>query len=122
MMRVRLHRSDNTVATQRRPTVNYGPAFLQGEYDKAAFHQAGEPDNTVRAHSVTAAYTLTGESRPYKACDATYGAIKPAHGYGAWEIAVRHDHAGNDGNDGVFQGVALPGVKATRPRWTRFPF
>jgi phosphate-selective porin OprO and OprP len=91
----------------------YGPIYVQAEYDDAAFHEAGEPDNTVSAYSVTAAYTLTGESRPYRASDATYGAITPASSFGAWELALRYDHARNDGNHGVFAGLALAGAKTT---------
>jgi phosphate-selective porin OprO and OprP len=116
--------ADYTVstATRARPHSNtlgaelagaYGPAYFQAEYDNAAFHQAGEPDNTVTAYSVTAAYTLTGETRPYRVGDATYGAITPSRSYGAWELAVRYDHARNDGNDGVFTGLALAGAKAS---------
>lgn len=91
----------------------YGPGFLQAEYDDAAFHQSGEPANTVKAYSVTAAYALTGESRPYKPGDATYGGIKPLHSYGAWELAVRYDHASNDGSSGVYTGLKLPGATAS---------
>ncbi len=91
----------------------YGPGFLQAEYDDAEFHQSDEPDNTVKAYSVTAAYALTGESRPYKPGDATYGGIIPEHGYGAWELAVRYDHASNDGNDGVYTGLKLAGATAS---------
>ncbi|MGA7539122.1 MAG: porin [Steroidobacteraceae bacterium] len=91
----------------------YGPLYVQAEYDDAAFHEAGEPDNTVTAYSVTAAYTLTGETRPYRVGDATYGAITPASSLGAWELALRYDHARNDGNNGVFTGLALAGAKAT---------
>ena len=91
----------------------YGPIYVQAEYDDAAFHEAGEPDDTVTAYSVTAAYTLTGETRPYKVGDATYGAITPASSFGAWELALRYDHARNEGNRGVFTGLALAGAKAT---------
>jgi phosphate-selective porin OprO and OprP len=90
----------------------YGPAYLQAEYDDVAFHETGEPNNTVTAYSATAAFTLTGETRPYNTQDATYGAITPAHAYGAWEIAVRYDEARNGGSDGVYTGLALAGAKA----------
>ena len=89
-----------------------GPAFLQAEYDRVAFHQEGEPDDTVAAYSVTAAYALTGETRPYNEGAATYGTITPSHSYGAFELAVRYDHASNDGNDGVFTGLKLAGTNA----------
>ena len=91
----------------------YGPGYLQAEYDDAKFHEAGEPDNTVKAYSVTGAVMLTGETRPYKPGDASYGGITPGHAYGAWELAVRYEKARNDGNDGVFKGLALPGVKVS---------
>lgn len=91
----------------------YGPGYLQAEYDDARFHESGEPDNTVRAYSVTGAFTLTGETRPYKPADASYGGITPSHAYGAWELAVRYEKARNDGSGGVFTGLALPGAKAS---------
>lgn len=91
----------------------YGPGYLQAEYDNARFHEVGEPDDTVKAYSVAAAVTLTGETRPYKPDDATYRGITPTHAYGAWELAVRYEKARNDGNDGVFTGLALPGAKAS---------
>lgn len=91
----------------------YGPGYLQAEYDNAKFHETGQPDNTVKAYSVTVAVTLTGETRPYKAADATYGGITPSHDYGAWELAARYEKARNDGNNGVFMGLALPSAKAS---------
>jgi phosphate-selective porin OprO and OprP len=91
----------------------YGPLYLQAEYADTAFHESGDPDNTVTAYSVTAAYTLTGETRTYGVGDATYGAITPASSLGAWELALRYDHARNDGDNGVFTGLALAGAKAT---------
>lgn len=90
----------------------YGPAYLQAEYDDVAFHQSGQPNNTVTAYSVTAAYALSGESRSYNVQDATYGTITPAHSYGAWEVSLRYDEARNAGDDGVYTGLALTGVKA----------
>ena len=91
----------------------YGPAYLQAEYDNAKFHETGQPDNTVKAYSVTAAVTLTGETRPYKPGDATYGGITPSHDYGAWELVARYEKARNEGNNGVFAGLALAGAKAS---------
>lgn len=91
----------------------YGPGYLQAEYDSARFREAGEPDSTVNAYTVTGAYTLTGETRAYKPGGATYGGITPSHAYGAWELAVRYEKARNDGSNGAFTGLALPGVKAS---------
>ncbi|HUN70868.1 MAG TPA: porin [Steroidobacteraceae bacterium] len=91
----------------------YGPAYWQAEYDNVAFHETGVADNTVTAYSMTAAYTLTGETRRYNTQDATYLGIAPAHSYGAWELAVRYDQARNDGSDDTFTGLALAGAKAS---------
>jgi len=87
----------------------FGSVFLEGEYVDAGFHQDGQPDNTLTAYSVTAAYALTGETRSYDSSNATYGGIKPLHGYGAFELAVRYDHARNNG-DGGFVGTKLAGA------------
>lgn len=89
----------------------YGPAYVQAEYDNVAFHEVGDPNNTVTAYTVTAAYTLTGETREYNTQDATYFGISPAHDYGAWELAVRYDQARDDGYDGTYTGLALAGAK-----------
>jgi phosphate-selective porin OprO/OprP len=91
----------------------YGPGYVQAEYDNVAFSETGEPDNTVTAYTVTAAYALTGETRRYNTQDATYLGIAPEHSYGAWEVAVRYDEGSNDGHNGLYQGVALPGAKGT---------
>jgi phosphate-selective porin OprO/OprP len=53
----------------------------------------------VQAYSVTAAYALTGESRPYDAASASYGGIRPNSVNGAWEVAVRYDHGKNKSLD-----------------------
>jgi len=91
----------------------YGPAYWQAEYANVAFHETGEPNDTVTAYSLTAAYALTGETRPYSPQDATYLGITPSHSFGAWELAVRYDEARNDGRDGTFTGLALAGAKAS---------
>lgn len=91
----------------------YGPAYVQVEYANVAFHQLGEPDDTVTAYTATAAYALTGETRGYNTRDATYFGIAPAHSYGAWEVAVRYDEARNDGSGNVYPGIALAGLKAS---------
>jgi phosphate-selective porin OprO and OprP len=91
----------------------YGPAYVQLEYVDARFRETRQPDDTVEAYSATAAVSLTGETRPYKPGDATYGGITPAHAYGAWELAVRYEVARNEGSNGVFTGLALPGLEAS---------
>ncbi len=84
---------------------------MQAEYDNARFHEAGDARQHGEGLLGHGAFTLTGEARPYKPGDATYGGITPSHAYGAWEIAVRYEKARNEGNNGVFTGFALAGVK-----------
>jgi len=64
-----------------------------------------EKDVTFDAWGISAGYFLTGESKPYKAANATYDRIKPKANFdgkgggGAWEIAARWDECDlNDGN------------------------
>jgi phosphate-selective porin OprO/OprP len=81
----------------------YGPAFVEAEYGTT--HQweqansSGATSASVQAYSVTAAYALTGESRPYDAASASYGGIRPNSVNGAWEVAVRYDHGKNKSLD-----------------------
>ncbi|MDN5874138.1 MAG: hypothetical protein L0H29_07130, partial [Sinobacteraceae bacterium] len=93
----------------------YGPAFLQAEFVNVAFRQQSQAGNTVRAWSATLAYVLTGETRPYDVDKATYGGIKPLHDYGAVELAVRYDHARNDGYGGRYVGLKLAGATVAAP-------
>ncbi len=73
----------------------FGPGFFQAEYGvDHQWEQVGKAA-TVDAYSVTGAWMLTGETRPYSAGDASYGGIKPDHSYGAVEMAVRYDSGKN---------------------------
>jgi phosphate-selective porin OprO/OprP len=66
-----------------------GPLLLQGEYlqFKADFTDA-KPDYSGGGYYVSGAWMLTGERREY--ANAAVGNVKPAHAYGALEIATRY--------------------------------
>ncbi len=77
----------------------YGPAYLQAEYGAThQWEQLGKAAS-VDAYSATIAYAITGETRPYDSGSASYGGIKPAHRYGAVELAVRYDSGKNRDDD-----------------------
>ncbi len=86
-----------------------GPVFLQGEYGSAKFKRDGDTNDgqKVDAYSVTASWFVTGESRPYKAADATYGAAKINGVDGAVEVAVRYDNIKNKDTDAKVSAVTL---------------
>ena len=87
----------------------FGPAYLQAEFVNARYRQTNVVTNTVQATTVFAAYTLTGETRPYDKNLGTYGAIKPKHAYGALEVLARFDTGRNDGGGvGKFVGSTVP--------------
>lgn len=89
----------------------FGPLYLQGEYVDVKYHQHNVPSNSVDVYSLTAAFMLTGETRPYDRKSATFGGIKPANSYGAVEVALRYDHGQNNLNGGN-HGCADAGVVA----------
>ncbi len=61
---------------------------------------SGNPDNTcdleMDGFYVQAAYTLTGETRGYKAGSGAFAAIKPKGDGGAWEVVARYEDADID--------------------------
>lgn len=89
----------------------YGPVYFQGEYSNVGYHQEGRTRSTAEAYSATVAWSITGETRPYDKGGATFGGIKPAHSYGAFEVAFRYDyeHAFAE-NGGLTPGFSLPGI------------
>ena len=99
----------------------YGPLFVQAEYfwfniDRTAF--APMPSLKFQGGYAQAAYTLTGESRPYNSATAAYGAIVPANpfslsggGWGAWEIAARYSTI--DLNDQIAAATGIAGGRQT---------
>lgn len=80
--------------------------FMQGEYTYSDISRDVGADVDVEGHYVQAAWTLTGETRPYDVKKGVYGRIKPHSpfnlkdgGAGAWEIAARYSNL--DLNDGI---------------------
>jgi phosphate-selective porin OprO/OprP len=74
---------------------------------------SGFQDYDVNAYYVQGAYTLTGESRTYKAADGEFKRLKPnknfdpdAGTWGAWELALRHDAIDLNDADMVGAGEA----------------
>lgn len=76
-----------------------GPFSFQSEYGKGAVNRDdGRADYDVSAYYAQVAWTLTGETREYKATDGEFKRLKPAKNFdpdkgtwGAWEVALRHD-------------------------------
>ena len=86
-----------------------GPLSFQSEFAAATVNRDdGLPDYDVNSYYVQAAWTLTGETRTYKATDGEFKRLKPSKNFdpdkgtwGAWELALRHD--GIDLNDADIQ-------------------
>ena len=76
-----------------------GPFSFQSEYGKGTVNRDdGRADYDVSAYYAQVAWTLTGETREYKATDGEFKRLKPAKNFdpdkgtwGAWEVALRHD-------------------------------
>jgi phosphate-selective porin OprO/OprP len=76
----------------------YGPFSMQSEFAKAKVDRDAGSDLDFNAFYVQAAWTLTGESRTYKATDGEFKRLKPRNPFnldkgtwGAWELAARYD-------------------------------
>jgi phosphate-selective porin OprO/OprP len=76
-----------------------GPFSFQSEYAKGTVNRDdGLADYDVSAYYAQVAWTLTGETRTYKATDGEFKRLKPSKNFdpdkgtwGAWEVALRHD-------------------------------
>src|SRR5210317_228650 len=76
-----------------------GPFSFQSEYAKGWVNRDdGYSDYDVDAYYAQVGWTLTGESRTYKATDGEFKRLKPKNNFdldkghwGAWELALRHD-------------------------------
>jgi phosphate-selective porin OprO and OprP len=84
-----------------------GPLVVGMEYffNQVSSEQRGDP--FLHGGEVFAAYTLTGEARPYSEKSALFTAMSPARtvfegGPGAWEVGLRFSYA--DLDDGPIQG------------------
>ncbi len=70
----------------------YQECSLQGEATQVRVNRrAGNPDAVFTGAYLAAAFTLTGESRPWDMKTATYSRPSPLGKSGAWEIALRYD-------------------------------
>lgn len=96
----------------------YGPFSFQAEYSTlgadliATEEEPATGSVDLTGYYVYASYFLTGEHRTYIKNNGTFGRVKPksnfrgeGHGWGAWEIAVRHSEL--DLNDGPIAGGLL---------------
>ena len=71
-----------------------GAASMQAEYQATQVARDGGPDLDFSGWYAQAAYTLTGEPRPYQGKRGFFDGIRPAHdfgreGWGAFEVALR---------------------------------
>ncbi len=85
----------------------YGPLSLQGEYFLVNVDRnSGNPDLDFSGAYAQAAWTITGERRPYVGSGGKFDRIVPqkdfdpaADGWGAWEVAARYSTVDvTDGN------------------------
>ncbi len=86
----------------------FGPFSLQGEYTKTNVDNGGE-DPSYDGWYVYGSWFITGEHRPYKGSNGTFGRVKPKSvvgkgGHGAWEVAARYssinlDDSGIEGGE-----------------------
>lgn len=99
--RVTLARAlDGLASFDRHRVVGFEAAAVVGAFSLQAEalqrRLAGAPPTRVaRGHYLQAAWTLTGEARPYDIDGAKFGRIQPANPrLGAWELFYRHDRLG----------------------------
>lgn len=92
-----------------------GPVSVQGEYLMANVENRAGQDPDFNGGYAQLAWTVTGESRSYKAAKGAFGGIKPARpfdpsngGYGALELAARYSHL--DLNDSSINGGEMNNV------------
>jgi len=90
----------------------YGALSVQGEYFYNIIDRETASDVNLGGWYAQASYFLTGESRPYKVSNGTFGRVKPTSpfslkegGWGAWEVAARYSVI--DLNDNNIQGGAV---------------
>lgn len=100
----------------------HGPWSLQAEALQRRLGGGGSPPRSARGAYVQLAWTLTGESRPYKIEGAKFGRMDAADPrLGAWELVVRHDWLAASGA-ALGKGrarVALLGLNWYARRWLR---
>jgi phosphate-selective porin OprO/OprP len=99
-----------------------GPFSFQSEYAKGWVNRDdGYSDYDVDAYYAQVGWTLTGESRTYKATDGEFKRLKPAKNFdpdkgtwGAWELALRYDAVDLNDADIQASNVSPVGGEAKR--------
>ena len=84
-----------------------GPFWLFGEYITTRVNAPASGDPTLRGHSLTAVWNLTGEMRKYNRPNGVFQPFRVAEGVdagglGSWEAAVRWSSF--NGNTGALTG------------------
>ncbi len=91
-----------------------GPFSIQSEYVSSTWEDAAGDEVEYTGYYAQATWSLTGESRSYKAKKGYFDKIKPAGANGAWELVAKIEHgevddgrAGMEGNefDNITVGV-----------------
>ncbi len=110
-----LNDADNAQVYGLEAAAVLGPLSLQGEYVRADVNNRGGQDPSFDGYYAQAAYTVTGETRPYKSSKGAFGRIKPDNpldpskgDWGALELAARYSTL--DLNDSGLTGGELDTV------------
>ncbi len=83
----------------------HGPLSVQAEWLQRRLGGGEGAPRTARGAYVQIAWTISGESRPYKLDGAKFGRIAAADpSLGAWEVFVRHDELAAKGAPGLLAG------------------
>ncbi|AXI02634.1 OprO/OprP family phosphate-selective porin [Aquirhabdus parva] len=89
-----------------------GPFSIQSEYLRRNLGSADAKtvDAKVSSYYVMGTYTLTGESRGYKAKAGKFTNISPVNSYGAWELVARYQHVTGDQGISKEANIYLLGI------------
>lgn len=88
-----IDRVDNVITAGIEGAWVYGPFSLQGEYILNTISKNDiDEDILFNGYYSFVSFFITGESRPYRSSEGSFGSIKPKHKYGAWEIALRYSY------------------------------
>ena len=91
----------------------WGPLLVQAEYLGTLANRAFDPNVYFYGWHADVAYVVTGETRPHKMKNGSFGTLKPQNCYGAVEVAARYSmvnlndqdvHGGREHNFAVSAG------------------